>query len=303
MTRFPFAATRIVLALATLAVLLGALRTPGVGAQARERDLYVGVLTPSGTPATDLKVNEFVVREDGVSREVLRAVPATDPLLIALVVDNSAAAEDDIPYLRDGLRAFAQALTVDHDVAVITVADRPTIVGDYTSNPARINKAIDAVFSRTGSGAYMMEALIEVSRGIARREATRPVIIAISSDGPELSDRHEDQVLDELTSAGVALHSLVLSFTGARPLSEGARVQATVFDEGGRASGGRREALLTSQALPDTLRSLAAELSKQYKVTYARPETLVPPETVTVAVTRPGYVARGTPGRVPKGGA
>jgi hypothetical protein len=76
-----------------------------------------------------------------------------------------------------------------------------------------------------------------------------------------------------------------------------------VFDQGGRLTGGRREMVLTSQALPDMLRSLAAELSKQYKVTYARPDTLVPPETVTVSVTRPGYVARGTLARLPKGGA
>jgi hypothetical protein len=61
--------------------------------------------------------------------------------------------------------------------------------------------------------------------------------------------------------------------------------------------------LLTSQALPGVLGSLAVELSRQYKVTYARPESLIPPETVTVAVTRQGHEARGTLARVPKGGA
>jgi hypothetical protein len=290
-------------AIAACAAVAATLFVPRLDAQARERDLYVGVLTPSGVPATDLTIREFVVREDGISREVLRAVPATDPLLVALVADNSAAAEDDIPDLRDALRAFRQGLTVDHELAVITVADRPTIVTDYTSDPARIEKAIGAVFPRSGSGAYMMEALVEVSRGISRRESARPVIIAISSDGPELSEQHESRVLEALRSSGAALHSLVLTIPGIDLLSESARVRATVFDQGGRLTGGRREMVLTSQALPDMLRSLAAELSKQYKVTYARPDTLVPPETVTVSVTRPGYVARGTLARLPKGGA
>jgi hypothetical protein len=299
---FPVSA-RVLVAVAAGAVLAGAVVAPRLGAQALERDLYVGVLSPSGAPATDLQINEFIVREDGTSREVLRVVPATDPLLIALVVDNSAAAEDDIPNLRDGLRAFETSLTVDHELAIITTADRPTIVIDYTSDRARIEKGIGAVFPRMGSGAYMMEALIEVARGISRRESARPVIVAISSEGPELSDQHERQVLEALKTSGAALHSVVLTVPGAQVLSENARVRSTVFDRGGRESGGRRDMVLTSQALPDFLRSLAAELSRQYKVTYARPGTLVPPETVTVGVTRAGHVARGTPARAPRGGA
>jgi hypothetical protein len=300
MKRITPVAARTLSSVAAGAVLAGALVS--LAAQARERDLYVGVLSPSGEPATDLAPSEFVIREDGISREVLRAVPATDSLLIALVVDNSDAAERDIPNIRDALRAFADGLTVDHELAIITVADRPTILTDYTGDRARIEKAIGAVFSRSGTGAYLMEAFVEVSRGMSRRESARAVIVAISSQGPELSDRHETQVLDALEASGAALHSVLMVMPGAEVLNENARVRATVFDRGGRASGGRRDMVLTSQALPDVLRSLAAELSKQYKVTYARPDTLVQPETVTVAVTRTGHVARGTPARAPRGG-
>jgi hypothetical protein len=40
------------------------------------------------------------------------------------------------------------------------------------------------------------------------------------------------------------------------------------------------------------MKQLANELLKQYVVTYARPETLIPPEKVVVSVTRPGLTAR-----------
>jgi hypothetical protein len=40
------------------------------------------------------------------------------------------------------------------------------------------------------------------------------------------------------------------------------------------------------------MRQLAAELANQYVVTYARPETLIPPEKVSVTVTRPGLTVR-----------
>ena len=67
-----------------------------------------------------------------------------------------------------------------------------------------------------------------------------------------------------------------------------------VLDEGPKTTGGRREDLLTSMALADELKQLANELTHQYRVTYARPQSLIPPERVTVAAAKPGLTARGT---------
>ena len=41
------------------------------------------------------------------------------------------------------------------------------------------------------------------------------------------------------------------------------------------------------------MKQLAAELTHQYAVTYARPQSLIPPERVTVSAVRRGLVARG----------
>jgi hypothetical protein len=67
-----------------------------------------------------------------------------------------------------------------------------------------------------------------------------------------------------------------------------------VLDEGPRETGGRREELLTSMALAAKLAQLADDLTHQYKVTYARPQSLIPPQRVTVAAARPGTIMRGT---------
>ena len=56
----------------------------------------------------------------------------------------------------------------------------------------------------------------------------------------------------------------------------------------------RRDSLLASSALPGTLKKLAAELTSQYRVTFARPQSLIPPEKTTVSAARPGFTARGT---------
>src|SRR5262245_3205211 len=75
-------------------------------AQAIPRAMYVSVLNDAGAPVPDLGPQDFVVREDNVAREVLKVEPATDPMQVALLVDNSAASRDAISDLRKGLHEF-----------------------------------------------------------------------------------------------------------------------------------------------------------------------------------------------------
>ena len=268
--------------------------------------MYVSVLNDQGAPVPDLGPSDFVVREDNVAREVLRVEPATDPMQIAVLVDNSAAARDDIVDIRRALHDFINIVMAQSDVtgrnemAITTLADRPTIVVDYTRNAAELHKGVDRIFSQPGSGTLLLEGIIEICKGIRAREATRPVIVAITTEGVEFSERLHDLVLEPLKGSGAAFHALVLG-----PLSHGIsdaeRERGIVLDQGTQLSGGRRDTVLASMSLPAKLRELGIELTHQYKVTYARPESLIPPERVTVATARPGLTARGTPVKQPRG--
>jgi von Willebrand factor type A domain-containing protein len=227
---------------------------------------------------------------------VLTVVPAVDPMQVAILVDTSQAARDAISHIRTALPSFVKALTtaeVKNEVAIIAIGERPTVFTNYTFSQTELKKGIDRIWSVQGSGAYLLDGIIEVCQGFKKRGAQRPVIVAILSEGPELSNRQHDQVLEPLRAAGAAFHAITLG----RPstsLRDETRERNIVLDEGPRETGGRREELLTSMALDAKLTQLAAELTHQYKVTYARPQSLIPPEHVTVAAARPGITARGT---------
>src|SRR5262245_49605876 len=80
-------------------------------AQARERVLYVSVYdSDSLQPVKDLTPENLVVREDGARREVLRVTPATSPMPVAIIVDNSAAASPNIADLRRALTGFIKGV-------------------------------------------------------------------------------------------------------------------------------------------------------------------------------------------------
>ena len=285
---------------AVLSLAACTLAWPGpLAAQAIQRALYVSVLDQAGAPVPNLGPADFVVREDNAAREVLKVDSANEPMHVAVIIDNSQAARDEIPHIRQALPAFIAALTgsaagdVKNEVAIIAIGERPTIFAPSTTSRTSLQKGVDRLWPLQGSGAYLLDGIIEVCEGFKKREARRPVIVAISTEGPELSNRQYDQVLDPLRASGAAFHVIAIG----RPsgsLSDEARNRSIVLDEGPRTTGGRREDLLTGMALTATLTHLADELTHQYRVTYARPQTLIPPEHVTVAAAKPGLTARGT---------
>lgn len=267
-------------------------------AQSAERVLYVSVWDEkTRAPITGLGTDAFTVREDGLAREVLRVTPATSPMSIAIVVDNSQAATPTIADLRKALAAFVKSIDGMGPVALVSVADRPTILRDYTTDQKQLQDAVGRVFAMPGSGATLLDAVVEVSKGLAKRETDRAAMVIVTGENREFSNRHYRDVLEEFATGGAMMHALVLSGPGSTALNDEARNRASVLDLGPKASGGTREDILTSQAFEVKLQELAAILKSQHRVVYARPQTLIPPEKVEVSATKPGQVASGAPAR------
>jgi hypothetical protein len=167
---------------------------------------------------------------------------------------------------------------------------------DYTRNAALLDAAIGRLHARPGSGMMLLESLVEVSRGLTKRQEPRAVIVPVLTDGVEFSNLHYNNVLEALHDGGAAMHAVMIG-RFARLNSDEMRNRASVLDMGPRQSGGQQLTVLTSMAVSSTLEKLGRELSNQYKVVYGRPESLVPPERVTVSVAHQGLTARGTPER------
>jgi VWFA-related protein len=287
------------LLLGALLVAVFALTWPGrLAAQAIQKAMYVSVVNDAGAPVPDLGPADFIVREDNVAREVLRVEPAADPMQIAVLVDNSAASRDNISHMRQALPAFVATLTdgpagQKNEVTIIAIGERPTVLADYTTNRAALQKGIDRIWALHDTGAYLMDGITEVCQGFKKREAARPVIVALTAEGPEFSNRMHDQVIDPLKASGAAFNAIIIGRPSSSMSSE-ARERGLVLDEGTRSTGGARIEILAVESLGVKLKQLADQLTHQYKVTYARPQTLIPPERFAVATGKPGLTARGT---------
>ena len=262
----------------------------------RDRALFVSAVDKDGEPVTGLGPDAFVVREDGVRREVLRVSRATEPIDIALLVDNSTAARQEITFFREALSKFVTKMAAGNNIAVITLADRPTIRVDYTNDAKRLSDAVGSLFSMPNSGMTLLDAVLETSQGIGKRETPRAVIVPVITDGTEFTNRYSTDVVNALERVDAALHAVTIGqFVYME--EHGIRERSFFLSNGPEKSGGQQITLLSPHGLDQAMERLARELSSQYKVIYARPQSLIPPERTEVSSAKPGVKMRGAPAR------
>ena len=131
--------------------------TAHLAAQAQQRALYVTALDKSGNPVPELQPSDVIVREDDVRRGRFCASRRRPSRCRSRFSSTTAhAAERYIRDYRDALPAFVSALTADtqasekHQIALIALGERPTILTDYTTDPARVQKGDRSRVLRVG---------------------------------------------------------------------------------------------------------------------------------------------------------
>jgi VWFA-related protein len=271
-----------------LAAALIAAIAPHAFAQADERVIYTSVVDKDGAPVLDLTIKDFIVREDGQSREVLRVARDNDPLQIALLVDNSVSMRPRLSVLRKAMLAFIEATRDDVQLALITLAERPTVRVGYTTDRASLRTAAEGVFAYEAAN-YLLDGIAETSQGLVKRTMWRSAIAVITGTGPEMSYRQYTEVLRFFRAGGASLHVIQMGS------GLGGQGREIVIGKGTSETGGRLEEVLLPTSLELKTRQLAVELSNQYRVTYARPSRMIPPSKIEVNVRRPELRARGMP--------
>jgi len=190
----------------------------------------------------------------------LTATPAAKPAPVAVLVDTSQAMEPYAADMRRALNGFFRDMQGTRPMALFEFGERPSRIADYTTDVTRLQVGVGRLFARPGSGAYTLDAIVEAAKGLRANEDARPVIVVITTEGPEFSELYHQTVVDELKKTHASLHAFVLDPRGRGLRDPSGREREFALSRGASETGGTREDLLTSMALAGRLQNLAAEL-------------------------------------------
>jgi hypothetical protein len=276
-------------------------------AQAPEtiRVVYFTVLDKQGAPLLDLAASDLQVKEAGQTRRVLKLEPATEPLHISLIVDDNGTG-----IFRSTVGQFIQRLQRDAQFAITVINGQAMRLVDFTAEPQKLIDGVNGLSARpaTPDGGQLLGAIYEAARDFKRREAARPVIVALTVGGEEHTPIPAHHVLDELRDSRASLN--VFQFSSALLRSTVAVARASqlleenlnlheVLGDGSKQSGGRRDEVVAATGMVRGVSVLAEELIRQYKVTYLLPAGVKTSDRLEITTARKDVVLR-APRRIPK---
>jgi hypothetical protein len=268
-----------------------------------EKTILVTVLDQSGAPVKDVGPADLAVREDSDMREVVSVKPATDPMTIAILVDNTKppmGKNAPTQELRAALTSFVktvQGASPETQIGIWEFAGAGVMTQKPTIKTEDLTKKINRMFPAQQPGGVMLEALVDASKEVSKKGiGPRRIILSVSFNSPEISQIDPREVALTMRKAGVVYWAVSIAGNGDSSTSSGggSDTRELILNNVTAASGGSRLTGVTAISLEAQVKSIADALLSQYLVTYARPDG-APAATDIRAASKKGHRALTSP--------
>ncbi len=259
--------------------------------QGPDRTIYVSVMDANGAPVSDMKHEEFSVKEEGTARPITKVERASEPIHYVIMVDTTPAMSGAVNDIRDAVKAFSTLLlSADPKTqfSLVEFGGAAMTVTDFTSEQATIDAGLGKLMPKP-SESVLNEALVDVAKRLAALPpATRKVIISINMEPTkDATNVMARLVAEEVRKSGAIVWSVALQDGTRRDSNRENLLKGLAANTGGR--------WLVLQGLARTnlgnvLRSIAANSFSQYAVTYTPGDPAKASKITEVTATRQGVL-------------
>ena len=191
--------------------------------EAETHQLFVSAVNRGNEPVRDLRVDEVRLERAGAVCTVVSVTRATDPMKVALLVDNSAEATLALNPLRRGLRNFLDTLPAFHEVGLFTISGQVRQRVEFTIDRNKLQEQVSRLFIDR-SGAELIDGLFETWDRRFDDEDAWPVFVLVLTDSrpdlllPDVEAEVNrmlppayDAFVGELQDRAATVHAVVLS--------------------------------------------------------------------------------------------
>jgi Ca-activated chloride channel homolog len=233
--------------------------TPTVKVQVNLVNVFVTVTDENGSPVSNLKQENFQIREDGKEQKIAVFDRESElPLSIVLAIDTSLSTRRVLPLELQSAKRFAHAILRPVDaLSLYGFSETVDEVTPFTSNLKEIDKGIERL--HLGSATALYDALFLGAEALEGRHG-RKVFVVITDGGDTVSKTDYKEALREAQEAEALVYSIIVvpieASAGRDTGGEHALIQLSE-DTGGKyfyaASGPQLEAAF--QKISDELRT------------------------------------------------
>ncbi|PWU00975.1 MAG: VWA domain-containing protein [Terriglobia bacterium] len=147
----------------------------------------IHVVTATGAPVTNLRRENFRIREDGADQTIASFVREDAPISVGLLFDNSGSMINKIDRAAEAVEAFFQLANPEDEFFLVEFSDRAKLTVPFTADATQIHHRI--VRSRPAGQTSLFDAIqVGLKEMKTARHARKALVIF--SDGGDNASRH-----------------------------------------------------------------------------------------------------------------
>jgi VWFA-related protein len=162
-------------------------------------NLNVKAMDKAGQPLTDLKMEDFMVSEDGVKQDVSHFKPVNAPVNVIMLLDLSGSTKPKRKAMVEAARKFIDALPAQDKISFVAFTRRYRALSDFTTDKESLKKVVEQIKGFDGGTAFydsMWQALDELDKVGEARKAI--VVLTDGEDESLIGDKETTHTFDEL---------------------------------------------------------------------------------------------------------
>jgi hypothetical protein len=277
-----------------LAWAFGAAMAPAIERTATQtgasRIVLATVADGRNRPLVDLGPDDFVVREDGVLREVFAVRLADYP--IALLIDNGSAARSDFESIRKAVAHFIGRIGGGRPIAIGTLGDPPVMMTTFSDDRAKVLSALDGLSANPSAESMLFQSAANAAHVIQATGTPFSAIVIVSASAIDATRNPANEVLTPILESGAIVHVVANRISNRGAPGAPARF-ADMLRQLTDQTHGQYTSIFSAASYQVALDRLADRLSGEMMVEFIEPAGSAPGFDVKMGVRIPGARVRG----------
>jgi len=256
-------------------------------------EVYAAVKDAAHRPVTDLKVEDFRLRDGGAPQQIVRFERVADlPISAALLVDTSSSMAKSLPQAQRAALALVRSLKPQDRAAVIAFNEQPRLAVKLTGDADELAQALGSLSAVGGTAIFdSVVFALNYLQGVRGERA----ILLLTDGGDRSSKFGFDETLEYARRAGVTVYAIGLGLSKLDLVARSHMAKLAVD------TGGRSWFVDSAAELEGIYSAIGEDLRSRYFLAYqpSPPGRTGEFRPVAVEVARPGVEVEALAGYYP----